>query len=386
VAISNSRCRPCVFSLEWVPTVFVCDAMGRDCFGLPQGTGLVHAQRMCLLLWVAVSLVGADRLAHARNRTPLPSSCSSSPRFATEPTDRTQLRVLHAADPHTTASAAVVVTTARDGCHALARPMNHAAARLTLPGGCVMTSFLLHIESPDRHYCQTKPATCTVRSRRHGHSKASARAIRAGLDITAQGGWRCTCLHMSDSVPAHSPIRSHCLSQPTVAELLLPQFLLPATRRAQWALHVTSTRPFLLPLSQPTVAELLLPQFLLPAIRRAQWALHVTSTSSSLSQPTVAELLLPQFLLPAIRRAQWALHVTSTRSFLLPLSQPTVAELLLPQFLLPAIRRAQWALHVTSTSSSRRPHAFVHPYYATLGCRETRAALVTGPSSGRGGG
>ena len=128
--------------------------MGRDCFRLPQGTGLVRAQHMYLLLWVAVSLVGADRLAHARNRTPLPSSCSSSPRFATEP--RTQL--LHAADPHTTASAAVVVTTARDGCHALARPMNHAAARLTLPGGCVMTSFLLHIESPDRHY-QTKPAT-----------------------------------------------------------------------------------------------------------------------------------------------------------------------------------------------------------------------------------
>jgi len=285
-----------------------CDAMGRDCFGLPQG--LVRAQRVYVLLWVAVSLVGADRLAHARNRTPLPSSCSSSPRFATEP--RTQL--LHAADPHTTASAAVVVTTARDGCHARARPMNHAAARLTLPGGCVMTSFLLHIESPDK-LCQTKPATCTVCSRRHGHSKASARAIRAGLDITAQGGWRCTCLHMSDSVPAHSLIRSYCLSQPTVAELLLPQFLLPATRRAQWALHVTSTR-----------------------------------------------------------------------SFLLPLSQPTVAELLLPQFLLPAIRRAQWALHVTSTSSSRRPHAFVHPYYATLGCRETRAALVTGPSSGRGGG
>ena len=134
----------------WVLRVvaFVCDAMGRDCFGLPQGTGLVRAQRMYLLLWVAVSLVGADRLAHARNRTPLPSSCSSSPRFATGP--RTQL--LHAADRHTAASAAVVVTTARDGCHALARPMNHAAARLTLPGGCVMTSLLLHIESPDRHY------------------------------------------------------------------------------------------------------------------------------------------------------------------------------------------------------------------------------------------
>ena len=185
----------------------VCDAMGRDCFGLPQGTGLVRAQRMYLLLWVAVSLVGADRLAHARNRTPLPSSCSSSPRFATGL--RTQL--LHAADRHTAASAAVVVTTARDGCHAPARPMNHAAARLTLPGGCVMTSFLLHIESPDpdRHYqTLTKPSTCTVRSRRHGHSKASARAIRAGLDITAQGGWHCTCLHMSDSVPALSPIRS----------------------------------------------------------------------------------------------------------------------------------------------------------------------------------
>ncbi len=55
---------------------------------------------------------------------------------------------------------------------------------------------------------------------------------------------------------------------------------------------------------------------------------------------------------------------------------------LLPQFLLPAIRRAQWALHVTSASSSRRPHAFVHPYYATLGCRETRAVLVTGRPAG----
>jgi hypothetical protein len=37
-------------------------------------------------------------------------------------------------------------------------------------------------------------------------------------------------------------------------------------------------------------------------------------------------------------------------------------------------------------TGSRCPHAFVHPYYATLGCRETRAVLVTGPSSGRGGG
>ena len=54
--------------------------------------------------------------------------------------------------------------------------------------------------------------------------------------------------------------------------------------------------------------------------------------------------------------------------------------------LLPAIRRAQWAMQATSTRSSLRPHAIVHPYYATLGCRETRAVLVTGPSSGRGGG
>ena len=101
---------------------------------------------MYLLLWVAVSLVGADRLAHARNRTsPLPP-CSSSPRFATE----LGTQILHAADSRTAASAVVVVTTARDGCHALARPMNHAAARLTHPGGGVMTSFLL--ESPDRHY------------------------------------------------------------------------------------------------------------------------------------------------------------------------------------------------------------------------------------------
>ena len=324
---------------------YVCDAMGRDCFGLPQGTGLVRAQRMYLLLWVAVSLVGADRLAHARNRTPLPSSCSSSPRFATEP--RTQL--LHAADPHTTASAAVVVTTARDGCHALARPMNHAAARLTLPGGCVMTSFLLHIESPDRHY-QTKPATCTVRSRRHGHSKASARAIRAGLDITAQGGWRCTCLHMSDSVPALSPIRSYCLDA-SLAYCVLP-LLFDRTSAASGYSTSRATSS------------------------RARWNSYATAKHST-PVPAAAFFYFTQ--------GAWRFHPRCGAS-LLPLSQPTVAELLQPQFLLPAIRRAQWALHVTSTSSSRRPHALVHPYYATLGCRETRAALVTGPSSGRGGG
>ena len=321
--------------------------MGRDCFGLPQGTGLVRAQRMYLLLWVAVSLVGADRLAHARNRTPLPSPCSSSPRFATEP--RTLL--LHAADPHTTASAAVVVTTARDGCHALARPMNHAAARLTLPGGCVMTSFLLHIESPDRHYqTLTKPSTCTVRSRRHGHSKASARAIRAGLDITAQGGWRCTCLHMSDSVPALSPIRSYCLDA-SLAYRVLP-LLLDRTSAASGYSTSRATSS------------------------RARWNSYATAKHST-PVPAAAFFYFTQ--------GAWRFHPRCGAS-LLPLSQLTVAELLQPQFLLPAIRRAQWALHVTSTSSSRRPHAFVHPYYATLGCRETRAVLVTGPSSGRGGG
>jgi hypothetical protein len=62
---------------------------------------------------------------------------------------------------------------------------------------CLVTSARVPVSY--RHY-KTKPATCTVRSRRHGHSKASARAIRAGLDITAQGGWRCTCLHMSGPV------------------------------------------------------------------------------------------------------------------------------------------------------------------------------------------
>jgi hypothetical protein len=402
-----------------------CDAMGRDCFGLPQGTGLVRAQRMDVLLWVAVSLVGADRLAHARNRTlkhtPLPSSCSSSPRFTTEP--RTQL--LHAADPHTTPSAAVVVTTARDGCHALARPMNHAAARLALPGGGVMTSFLI-IESPDEHY-QTKPATsCTLRSRQHGHSKASARAIRAGRDITAQGGWRCACLHMSDSVPALF-LSSNSLNA-SLAYCVPPLLTIDRTStasgystaratssRARWISHATAKHSTLAspvaffyfqltqgasrfhprngarlpPLSQPTDAELFLPQLLLPATRRAQWALHITSTRSfllPLSQPTAAELLQTQLLLPAIRRARWALHVASTRCFLLPLSQPTAAELLQTQLVLPAIRRARWALHVASTRSSRPSYAVVHPYYATLGCRETRAALVTGPSSGRGGG
>jgi len=339
-------------------------------------------------LWVAVSLVGADRLAHARNRTlkhtPLPSSCSSSPRFTTEP--RTQL--LHAADPHTTPSAAVVVTTARDGCHALARPMNHAAARLALPGGGVMTSFLI-IESPDEHY-QTKPATsCTLRSRQHGHSKASARAIRAGRDITAQGGWRCACLHMSDSVPALF-LSSNSLNA-SLAFCVPPLLTIDRTStasgystaratssRARWISHATAKHSTL---ASPVA-------FFYFQLTQGAWRFHPRNGARlpPLSQPTDAELFLPQLLLPATRRAQWALHITSTRSFLLPLSQPTAAELLQTQLVLPAIRRARWALHVASTRSSRPSYAVVHPYYATLGCRETRAVLVTGPSSGRGGG
>jgi hypothetical protein len=337
-----------------VRALFVCDAMGREGIVSDCHKGLVRAQRVYLPLWVAVSLVGADRLAHARNRTPpLPSSCSSSPRFTTEP--RTQ--ILHAADPRTTASAAVVVTTARDGCHALARPMNHAAARLALPGGGVMTSFLI-IESPDEHY-QTEPATsCTLRSRQHGHSKASARAIRAGRDITAQGGWRCACLHMSDSVPALF-LSSNSLNA-SLAFCVPPLLTIDRTSTASGYSTARATSS------------------------RARWISHATAKHSTLAspvaffyfQPTAAELLQPQLLLPAIRRARWALHVASTRCFLLPLSQPTAAELLQPQLLLPAIRRARWALHVASTRSSRPSYAVVHPYYATLGCRETRAALV----------
>ncbi len=44
--------------------------------------------------------------------------------------------------------------------------------------------------------------------------------------------------------PRHAASEScfRTLPQPTAAELLPPQFLLPANRRAQWALHVTSAR------------------------------------------------------------------------------------------------------------------------------------------------
>ena len=191
-----------------------------------------------------------------------------------------------------------------------------------------MTSFLLHIESPDRHYqTLTKPSTCTVRSRRHGHSKASARAIRAGLDITAQGGWRCTCLHMSDSVPALSPIRSYCLDA-SLAYCVLP-LLLDRTSAASGYSTSRATSS------------------------RARWNSYATAKHST-PVPAAAFFYFTQ--------GAWRFHPRCGAS-LLPLSQPTVAELLQPQFLLPAIRRAQWALHVTSTSSSRRPHALVHPYY-----------------------
>ena len=151
-----------------------------------------------------------------------------------------------------------------------------------------MTPFLL--ESPDRH-CQTKPATCTVSSRRHGH-KASARANRAGRDITVQGGWRCACLHITDSVPALSSFRSPSVSSgisrgSSLACCLLPQpqhaslspqqpseSFTPLAHRAfggSIPAAAASLPPLLL--VQSTLAELLHSP---PAIRRAQWALHVT--------------------------------------------------------------------------------------------------------------
>ena len=248
-----------------------------------------------------------------------------------------------------------------------------------------MTSFL--IESPDKLF-QTKPATsCTLRSRQHGHSKASARAIRAGRDITAQGGWCCARLHMSDSVPALflssnslDAFLAYCVP-PLIARTSTASGYSTAratSSRARWISHATAKHSTL---ASPVA-------FFYFQLTQGAWRFHPRCGARlpPLSQPTAAELLLPQFLLPAIHRAHWALHITSTRSFLLPLSQPTAAELLQPQLLLPAIRRARWALHVASTRSSRPSYAVVHPYYATLGCRETRAALVTGPSSRRGGG
>ena len=155
---------------------------------------------------------------------------------------------------------------------------------------------------------------------------------------------------MSDSVPALSPIRSYCLDA-SLAYCVLP-LLFDRTSAASGysASRATSSR--------------------------ARWNSYATAKHST-PVPAAAFFYFTQ--------GAWRFHPRCGAS-LLPLSQPTVAELLQPQFLLPAIRRAQWALHVTSTSSSRRPHALVHPYYATLGCRETRAVLVTGPSSGRGGG
>ena len=264
-----------------------------------------------------------------------------------------------------------------------------------------MTSFLI-IESPDEHY-QTEPATsCTLRSRQHGHSKASARAIRAGppggatSPLKADAGWRCQCLHMSDSVPALfssgnslDASRTYCVPPLLTSDRTSTASGYSTSRatssRARWISHATAKHSTL---ASPVA-------FFYLQLTQGAWRFHPRSGARlpPLSQRpgpvhklTDAELFLPQRLLPATRRAQWALHITSTRSFLLPLSQPTAAELLQTQLVLPAIRRARWALHVASTRSSRPSYAVVHPYYATLGCRETRAAVVTGPSSGRGGG
>ncbi len=121
------------------------------------------------------------------------------------------------------------------------------------------------------------PGAPLARWNSYATAKHSTLVPAAAFFYFTQGAWRFHPRCGASLLP---------LLQPTVAELLLPQFLLPAIRRAQWALHVTSTRSFLLPLSQPTqaVAELLLlllPQFLLhvPAIRRAQAALSGPCTS-----------------------------------------------------------------------------------------------------------
>ncbi len=161
----------------------------------------------------------------------------------------------------------------------------------------------------------------------------------------------------SDSVPALSPIRSYILDA-SLAYCVLP-LLFDRTSAASGYSTSRATSS------------------------RARWSSHATAIHSTLVS-AAAFFYFFQFT-PSQGASRF--HPRCGAS-LLPLSQPTVAELPPPQLLLPAIRRAQWALQVTSTRSSLRPHAIVHPYrdYATLGCRETRAVLVTGPSSGRGGG
>ena len=278
---------------------YVCDAMGRDCFGLPQGTGLVRAQHMYLLLWVAVSLVGADRLAHARNRTPLPSSCSSSPRFATEP--RTQL--LHAADSRTAASAVVVVTTARDGCHALARPMNHAAARLTHPGGGVMTSFLLHIESPDIirlnrplvQYAVVGMGTARPPPARFGQGLTSPHKVDGAVHV-------CTCRTRSQLSRRFVPIAwtlpspIACCHFYSIAPARLPATLPQGPLRAALGGTVTPRPSTARPSpQQPSSTSLRALGGFIPAAGRACFLCH-----SSLSRSYYNRSLL----LPAIRRAQ----------------------------------------------------------------------------------
>ena len=174
----------------------LCDAMGRRCFGLPQK---VRARTYITygLLWVALSLVGHDRLqAHAHIA---PSSTSTS---------------------HAMPEVESVLNSARgrlasyrrsDGCsdsalHAsLRRSLHRPHTIITHLGGGVMTSFLL--ESPDKHYHQTKPAipdndkavtpfrrtnsfslALVHTFRRHERGRAGACATRAGRKLIAQGG------------------------------------------------------------------------------------------------------------------------------------------------------------------------------------------------------
>ena len=176
---------------------------------------------------------------------------------------------------------------------------------------------------------------------------------------------------MSDSVPAHSPIRSYCLDA-SLAYCALPLLLDRTSRgaasgystsratssRARWNSYATAKH------STPVPAAAFF------YFTQGAWRFHPRCGASllPLSQlahcrgATIVTASVPQLLLPAIRRAQSG-HgpCTSPRHapFLLPLSQPTVAELHLPQVLLPAIRRrgAQWAraMHVTSTVSLHVP-------------------------------
>jgi hypothetical protein len=117
-----------------------------------------------------------------------------------------------------------------------------AQGPLSAPQGCSV--------SPDNRAALHATASCFAAL----HATASCFAIgyRDGIASPRPTA----CLEFPIKIGNTSPLAC------SLQELFLPQRLLPATRRAQWALHITSTRSFLLPLSQPTAAELLQPQLL----------------------------------------------------------------------------------------------------------------------------